>query len=122
MKIFLRQLIAIAGFVIIVPNLAAADASIRVLVSAQHLGNTIVYHYTIINNGTQPFNNIVIGSRYDSAKDDTFPELGKLPVGWRYGTQAETGAEIILDPASTTQPAGWFARAMGQQDAALYYL
>lgn len=99
---FLRQIISIISLLIFAPGLAWSDLPIRVLVYGEHHGENIVYHYTIINNGTQPFNNIVIGSRYDSAEDDTFPELGKLPVGWRYGREDENGVEIILDPASTS--------------------
>ncbi len=99
-----------------------AEPSIRVLVHGEHQGPNVVYHYTVINNGSRPFNNITIGSEYDAEKKRTWPELGKLPLGWRYGREGELGPQILLNEASTTQPSGWRARVFGAQDIDYFYL
>jgi hypothetical protein len=110
------------SFAILLAVQANAQVPVRVVVYGEHRGDNIVYHYTVVNSGTDAFGNIVIGSEYDKDEDETFPRLGRLPTGWRYGMTGETGREIILDPASTSQPAGWEATAYGKQDTALYYL
>lgn len=122
MNKLMPQLLAIGILFAASPASSRAAAPIRVLAYGQHEGNAIVYHYTVINNSNERVNNIVIGSRYDSQKDDTFPELRKLPVGWRYGEETELGQEIILDPSSTAQPTGWVPSVYGQQDIYFFYL
>jgi hypothetical protein len=101
---------------------ASAQAPVRVLVYGEHRGENTVYHYTVANISAGPFGNFVIGSEYNKDEDDTFPRLGRLPPGWRYGVTGETGSEIVLDPASTTQPTGWKAMAYGQEDTGFFYL
>lgn len=115
------------SFVTFVPLLAAfisdgTSASVRILVHGEHQANTIVYRYTVINNSGHTFNTIVIGSRYDAAIGDTWPELGKLPIGTRFGREGEVGTETLIDPSSTTQPAGWESSIYGAQDSGFYYL
>lgn len=99
-----------------------AQPLVRVLVYGEHQGANVVYHYTVINNGTVGFNNFTVGSEYDPTDKETWPELGKLPVGWRYGKKGEIGTEILLDPASTNQPAGWRPWVYGKQDIDFFYL
>jgi len=101
---------------------ARADAPVRVLVYGEHQGDSVIYHYTVINNGTRAFNNFVIGSQYDAVDDDTWPELGKLPTGTRFGQQGEVGTQILLDPTSTTQPLGWAPSVYGVQDSGFFFL
>jgi hypothetical protein len=81
-----------------------------------------LYNYKVINSGDTKFNNLIIGSRLDSAKDSEYPQLLRLPLGWTYGEAGEIGTEIILAPGSTSQPSGWKASVYGQQGTALYYL
>jgi hypothetical protein len=114
--------VATVGLALNTVNASAADAPVRVLVSAEQSSEAMSYCYTVINNGTAAINNVVIGSRFDTARQDTFPELGKLPKGWRYGVEGETGTEIVLDSAGTMQPSGWSASAYGQQDISFFYL
>ena len=114
------RLMAMCCLLLMIAGQAGAQSSIRVLVYGEHRGANIVYHYTVVNNGSEAFNNFVIGSEYDKEENYTFPRLGRLPVGWRYGKTGETGREIILDPASTTQPAGWSPLVYGQQDTAFF--
>jgi len=92
----------------------AETQPIRVLVYGEHKGENIVYHYTVINNGTESFNNVTIGSRYHPKVNGPVPQLGKLPVGWKYGRTGEVGTEIILDPNSARQPQGWALKVYGQ--------
>ena len=122
MRNYLPKVIIIIPLLAIFCGPAAAEAPIRVLVYGEHQGDNLVYHYTVVNNGTVGFNNFTVGSEYDPEQKDTWPELGKLPLGWRYGEKVEIGTEILLDPSSTTQPAGWVPWVYGQQDIDFYYL
>jgi len=92
----------------------AETQPIRVLVYGEHQGENIVYHYTVINNGTDGFYNFTIGNRYDKTINRTIYELVKFPLGWKYGREGEGGTAIILDPNSTTQPPGWAPEIIGQ--------
>ncbi|MHB1140154.1 MAG: hypothetical protein ACYC1T_00155 [Sulfuricaulis sp.] len=122
MRNHLRNVIMIVPIVAMFSGPAGADTPIRVLVYGEHQGDNLIYHYTVINNGTEGFNNFTIGSEYDPDDKQTWPELGKLPVGWRYGEKGEIGTEILLDPTSTTQPAGWAPWVYGKQDIDFFYL
>lgn len=125
MQIFSRRLVfalSVVGLTGLGADISRADAPVSVLVSADQTSSTITYRYTLINNSTESFNNVVIGSRFDATQNDTFPELGKLPIGWQSGSQGETGTSIVLDPTSTTQPSGWTASVYGQEETAFFYL
>ncbi|MDD5056773.1 MAG: hypothetical protein PHQ60_02795 [Sideroxydans sp.] len=101
----------------------APATGIRILVYGIHYGGNLVYNYKVINNGDAPFNNFTIGGFFDIAEDYEYPQLTRLPLGWKYGREGETGTAIILDPASTRQPAYWTAHVFCQQDAGdNYYL
>jgi len=120
--IALKQVV-FSTMIVLTMNLAqAAEQRSRALVYGEHRGDTIVYHYTVVNNGPERFYNFTIGGEYDAAEDARFPELGKLPLGWKFGREGETGTEIILDPASTTQPTGWKPHVYGKQESGFYYL
>ncbi|MCR4303587.1 MAG: hypothetical protein NUV63_05070 [Gallionella sp.] len=116
----LSLLASTAGTVQALPP--AQATGIRILVYGIHHGGNIVYHYKVINNGDTPFNNFTIGSEFDSEEDYAFPQLLRRPLGWKYGRESETGTEIILDPASTSQPPYWTSRMYGQQDIYFRYL
>lgn len=118
----LRDVIVIFPLLTMLSGTASAETPIRVLVYGEHQGNNLVYHYTVINNGTVGFNNFTVGSEYDPAQKETWPELAKLPLGWRYGKKGEIGTEILLDPASTAQPTGWAPSVYGAQDSGFFYL
>jgi hypothetical protein len=100
----------------------ATDAPVRVLVHGKHVANNLVYSYTVVNAALEKFGNVTIGSSFSAERGYQVPQLDKLPVGWKYGREGETGVEIILDSASTTQPSGWAAQVFGQQDHGYYYL
>lgn len=118
----LRSVMTIVPILAMLSGPAGAEAPIRVLVYGEHQRDNLVYHYTVINNGTVGFNDLTIGSEYDPEQAETWPELGKLPVSWRYGEKGEIGTEILLDPTSTRQPAGWRPWVYGQQDVDFFYL
>lgn len=105
-----------------VPATGAPATGIRVLVYGIHYGSNIIYNYKVINNGDTPFNNFTIGSHFDSVEDYAYPQLTRLPLGWIYGRTSETGREILLNPASTSQPAYWTPDVFGQQETATHYL
>jgi len=115
-----RSLAAVSGF--LVQSAFAANPPVRVAVSASQSRDSITYCYQVSNDSTAEINNFVIGSRFDPSKGDSFPELGKLPKGWRKGSQGDAGTSIILGPSSSTQPTGWVASAHGQEDTAFFYL
>lgn len=100
----------------------APATGIRVLVYGIHHGGNLVYSYKVINNGDTKFNNFTIGSEFDSVENEAFPQLTRLPLGWKYGETGEVGTEIILAPGSTSQPQNWKARVFGKQEASNYYL
>ena len=124
---FLYRLIVIFSLLAGVVNPVQAQppapaTGIRILVHGIHYGGNIVYNYKVINNGDTPFNNFTIGGYFDIEEDYQFPQLTRLPLGWKYGRVGETGREIILDPASINQPPYWTAQVFGQQEASNYYL
>lgn len=100
----------------------APATGIQVLVYGIHYGGNLVYHYKVINNGDTPFNNFTIGSYFDSEDDSEYPQLTRLPLGWKYGEEGETGPEIIIAQGSTSQPAYWTSQVFGQQDTGNFYL
>jgi len=101
---------------------AAPATGIRILVYGIHYGGNLVYNYKVVNNGDTPFNNFTIGSTYNTTDDCEYPQLIRLPLGWTYGERGETGVEIVLTPASTSQPPYWTASVFGQQDIGYHYL
>ncbi|MBU0620993.1 MAG: DUF5011 domain-containing protein [Gammaproteobacteria bacterium] len=106
-------------------SLAHAEiaAAARILVFGTHQGGNIVYHYKVINTGNVAIHDFVIGSEYDQQLGDEYPQLLRRPLGWEYGQEGETGTEIILAPASTSQPTNWTSELIGQEGAAgSYYL
>src|SRR5665647_314830 len=103
------------------PVTGAPATGIRVLVYGVHYGGNIVYNYKVINNGDTPFNNFTIGSEFYSTNNSEYPQLTRLPLGWTYGREGETGTAIILAPGSTSQPAYWTSHVFGQQETDNYY-
>src|SRR6266566_9253462 len=120
--IVLRQIAFLMVFALTMGVARAAESPVRVLVYGEHQKDNVVYHYTVINNGQEEFYNFIIASKYYADRDENFPELGKLPLGWAYGREGETGTKIILDSASTAQPAGWRPEVYGKQESGYYYL
>ena len=104
------------------PVTGAPATGIHVLVYGVHYGGNIVYNYKVINNGDTPFNNFTIGSEFYSTNNSEYPQLTRLPLGWTYGREGETGTAIILAPGSTSQPAYWTSHVFGQQETDNYYL
>ncbi len=84
-----------------------AQPPIVVQVYGEHKGDNVVYHYSVTNVSSVEFNNFIIGSVYDEETQDSIPQLGVLPANFEFGPEGEGGEPIILDPASTTQPANW---------------
>lgn len=100
----------------------APATGIRVLVYGIHYGGNLIYNYKVINNSDTAFNDFTIGSQFDNAENYAFPQLTRLPLGWKYGRVGETGTAIILAPGSTSQPANWTSHVYGQQETDNYYL
>lgn len=100
----------------------AQTPDVHMQVYGIHQGNDIVYNYTLINNSTETLQRFVIGSTYDSQKAYEYPQLKRLPSGWDYGRESETGTEIILAPGSTRQPPNWKSKVYGQEEISYYYL
>lgn len=103
-------------------RLHAETVSARILVYGIHQGDNIVYHYKVINNSSETLHQFVLGSTYDPIDDTEYPQLERLPSGWSYGQEGETGTEILLSPASTTQPPHWSSDMYGQQESGWHYL
>jgi hypothetical protein len=127
MKYFCLRITAILLTVTSLTNPAQADTSasaagIRVQVYGIHYGGNIVYNYKVINNSNTPFNNFTIGGYFDNEKNFAFPQLTRLPLGWSYGREGETGPAIILAQGSTNHPAYWTSHVYGQEGTANYYL
>jgi len=117
------MLCAMFGIVSVVFAQAQASASgIRIQVYGIHYGGNIVYNYKVVNTGTKTVIRFVIGNEFDVEENYSFPQLIRLPLGWTYGERGEIGREILLTPASTSQPQGWQSKVYGQQDSGLYYL
>ncbi len=100
----------------------AQTQPVRVMVYGEHANGNIIYHYKVINNGDVALHNFVIGSVFDSKLGDEIPQLERLPLGWTYGQEGETGTEILLAPTSTSQPPYWTSQVYGQQESGNYYL
>lgn len=123
----LVRIAAIMSLLVSMTGLAHAQppepaTGIRILVYGIHYGGNIVYNYKVINNGDTPFSYFTIGSYFDSAENYEYPQLTRLPLGWKYGRESETGTAIILAPGSTSQPPYWTSRVFGQQETDNYYL
>jgi hypothetical protein len=96
--------------------------SVHLQVYGTHQANEIVYHYKLINNSSETLHQFVLGSTYDPIDDTEYPQLERLPTDWSYGQEGETGTEILLSPASTTQPPHWSSDVYGQQESGWHYL
>jgi len=100
----------------------APATNIRVLVYGVHYGGNLVYNYKVVNNGDTAFNNFTIGCGFDSVKNYLYPQLVRLPLGWKEGETGEIGTAIVLAPSSTNQPTGWTSLVYGKQGTSTYYL
>jgi hypothetical protein len=100
----------------------ASAAGVRILAYGIHLGGNLVYNYKVVNSGTNTVIGFVIGNKFDTDENYSFPQLIRLPLGWSYGITGETGREIILAPGSTSQPLGWQSEVYGQQESGQHYL
>lgn len=103
-------------------SVQAQTPAVRMQVYGIHQGNDIIYNYTLINNSAETLQHFVIGSTYSTEDKGEYPQLERLPSGWDYGRESETGTEIILAPGSTRQPPNWVANLYGQQEISYYYL
>lgn len=100
----------------------AQTSVVRVMVYGTHQGGSIVYHYKVINSGDVALHDFTIGSFFDSKLGYEIPQLERLPLGWSYGREGETGTEILLSPSSTSQPTNWVSKLYGQEEIGYYYL
>ena len=100
----------------------ASSAGVRILAYGIHHGGNLVYNYKVVNTGTKTVIGFVIGNKFDTDENYSFPQLIRLPLGWSYGITGETGREIILAPGSTSQPTGWQSMVYGQQESGQHYL
>jgi hypothetical protein len=100
----------------------AQAAGVRILVYGIHHGGNLVYNYKVVNSGTKTVNGFVIGNEFNAAEQYEYPQLFRLPLGWAYGREGETGPAIIIPSSSTSQPAGWKSKVYGQEETAQYYL
>jgi hypothetical protein len=112
---YLIRIIAIVALMLSM-NVAAQVLPIRVLVYGTHEGSNIVYHYKVINNGDVALHQFIIGNAVDNEDPDGYPQLERLPLGWTYGREGETGTEILLAPTSTSQPPYWKPSICGKQE------
>jgi hypothetical protein len=97
-------------------------STVRLQVFGTHQANDIVYHYKLINNSDETLQHFVLGSTYSVEDKGEYPQLDRLPTGWGYGRESETGTAIILSPTSTSQPPYWTSNVYGQQESGNYYL
>ena len=123
MRNLLTRIAAIIAILLSTSTMALAQSSpVRVMVYGTHENGNIVYHYKVINNGNVALHDFVIGSIFDAKYGDEIPQLERLPLGWTYGREGETGTAIILAPTSTSQPTNWISKLYGQEEASNYYL
>jgi hypothetical protein len=108
--------IAGAAYAEIQPN------TVHLKVYGIHQANEIVYHYKLINDSNETLHQFVLGSTCDPINGEEYPQLERLPIGWSYGQEGETGTEILLSPDSTTQPPYWTSDVYGQQESGWHYL
>lgn len=97
-------------------------SEVRILAYGIHYGGNIVYNYKVINSGSRTVRSFIIGSEHNSVENYDYPQLFRLPLGWTYGREGETGPAIIISSSSTSQPAGWKSKVYGQEETAQYYL
>ena len=142
MKNFFKIAVLATGIFLLPP---AQATDIRVLVYGEHAGTDIIYHYTIVNNGTGRMQSITIGSvnagrsvpqaglppgvYRDIGTVRAFGQLTRLPTGTTFGPHPDPDLSHIewpvLDPASITLPAvpaGWKAELWGRRDGIVYGL
>jgi hypothetical protein len=97
-------------------------SSVHLQAYGTHEGSNIVYHYKLINNSNETLRHFVVGSAFSSKMGYEIPQLERLPLGWRYGKESETGTAIILAQNSTSQPPSWIPHVYGQEEIDYYYL
>lgn len=97
-------------------------SAVRLQVYGTHQGDNIIYSYKLINNSNETLQHFVLGSTYSVEDKGEYPQLERLPTGWDYGRESETGTAIILSPTSTSQPPYWTSNVYGQQESGNYYL
>lgn len=97
-------------------------SSVHLQVYGMHQANDIIYHYKLINNSGESIRHFVLGSTFDAEDKGEFPQLMRLPKGWSYGRESETGTAIVLSPTGTSQPSYWTPHVYGQQGIDYYYL
>jgi len=102
--IALQCLALLAGALSSQASCAQEVPPVDVKVSAQPMGSETVYHYRIINHGTQPVTALQIGFDYYHGES----ELQRAPSG------AEPGS---LPPAAVTSPQGWTAELNATEDS-----
>lgn len=99
-----RCLAVLAGALCCQAVSAQTVPPVDVKVSAQPMGNETVYHYRIINQGTQPVTAVQIGFDYYHGE----AELQRAPSG------SEPGS---LPPAAVSSPQGWTAELVATEDS-----
>ena len=133
MKNFLKTSILAAGLFL----LPAHAADIRVLVYGEHSGTDIVYHYTLVNNGSGKPTNFAIGVKdagdggktdspapgvYNGTMANSYGTLTRWPTGTTFVPVPNDGSlpsfyEVAVpDPGSITtptQPPGWVLNPLG---------
>jgi hypothetical protein len=122
---FLIRFVAISSLLLGLNAGAHAEilpSSVHLQVYGTHQANSIIYHYKLINNSGESIRNFVLGSTYSSKMSYEIPQLERLPLGWSYGRESETGTAIILAPTSTSQPPYWTPHMFGQEGIDYYYL
>ena len=100
----------------------AQAAGVRILAYGIHHGGNLVYNYKVVNSGTKTVIGFVIGNEFNTVEQYEYPQLFRLPLGWSYGREGETGPAIIIPSSSTSQPTGWQSKVYGQEETAQYYL
>lgn len=109
---FLKASILSAGLSLL-PLAQAAE--VRLLVHGKHIGTDIVYHYTLVNNGSGNMLDFTIGLIPAGDGDNYLGTLTRLPTGTTWMPDPEVPSFpawdlAMLDPAYVTlptQPAGW---------------
>jgi hypothetical protein len=118
----LLKILAAIALLLSANTVAYAQATAHITVYGTHHGGNIVYHYKVINNGDVALHNFIIGSNFDNKLGYEIPQLERLPLGWSYGREGETGTAIILAPSGTGQPTNWGSKVYGQEEIDYYYL
>jgi hypothetical protein len=122
---FIKASILSAGFPLL-PLAHAAD--VRVLVYGEHSGTDIVYHYTLVNNGTGKMMDLHLGVKeIGPGYEGAHMTLTRLPTGttWRANPEIRFPEMDLPVPNSASvtspaQPAGWSVRIGGFRSSEVY--